>query len=146
YRVPTVAISLVAAVAGSAVALTIVSRDRLSRRSIVLGSLAMGGAIGAMHYIGMAAMRGPMMCHYSLSLVILSLVVAVTLSWLALWLMFYFRRTDAPSRSLKLIAAAVMGSGIACMHYTAMSAASFTSADAPPDTSWAVSVSRLAGA
>src|SRR6516162_7090076 len=80
YHVPTVAISLVAAVVGSAVALTIVSRDRLSRRSLVLGGLAMGGAIGAMHYIGMAAMRGPMMRHYSSGRVILSLVVAVALS------------------------------------------------------------------
>src|SRR5215472_5595260 len=108
YHVPTVAISLVAAVAGSAVALTIVSRDRLSRRSLALGSLAMGGAIGAMHYIGMAAMRGRMMTHYSSSLVILSLVVAAALSCLALWLMFYFRQTDIPSRWLKLMAAAAM--------------------------------------
>src|SRR5262245_49024058 len=45
YHIPTVAISLVAAVLGSAAALTIVSRDRLSRRSLALGSLAMGGAI-----------------------------------------------------------------------------------------------------
>src|SRR5262252_2835616 len=146
YHVPTVAISLVAAVAGSAVALTIVSRDRLSHRSLFLGGLAMGGAIGAMHYIGMAAMRGRMMTHYALNLVILSLVVAAAMSGLALWLMFYFRQTDTPSRWLKLTAAAVMGSGIACMHYTAMSAASFTSARTPPDTFWAVSVSELAAA
>jgi PAS domain S-box-containing protein len=144
YHVPIVALSLVAAIGGSAVALNIVSRDRLSLRPLILGSLAMGGAIGAMHYIGMAAMRGGMMCHFSAGLVILSLVVAVALSGLALWLMFYFRQADAPSGSLKLVAAAVMGSAIACMHYTAMSAASFTSAEMPRDTSWAVSVSRLA--
>jgi PAS domain S-box-containing protein len=144
YHVPTVALSFVAAVAGSVTALAIVSQDRLSQRSLALGGLAMGGAIGAMHYIGMAAMRGRMSCHYSSSLVVLSLVVAVTLSGLALWLMFYFRQTDIPSIWLKLIAAAVMGSGIACMHYTAMSAASFTPADTRPETVWAVNVSELA--
>jgi PAS domain S-box-containing protein len=144
YHVPTVALSLVVAAGGSAVALTIVSKISLSRRPLILGSVAMGGAIGAMHYIGMAAMRGRMMCHYAAGLVILSLVVAVALSGLALWLMFYFRQADAPPRSLKIIAAAVMGSGIACMHYTAMSAASFTPAEAPPDTFWAVRVSGLA--
>jgi len=144
YHVPTAALSLVVAVSGSAAALTIVSRDRLSRRSLALGSMAMGGAIGAMHYIGMAAMRGPMMSHYSPSLVILSLVVAAAMSSLALWLMFYFRQTDTPSRSLKFMAAVVMGAGIACMHYTAMSAASFTAGDTPSGTSWAVSVSKLA--
>src|SRR5215469_8176872 len=133
YHLPTVALSLLAAVSGSAVALTIVSRDQLPRGSLVLGSLAMGGGICAMHYIGMAAMRGPMMLHYSPGLVALSLVVAVLLSCLALWLMFYFRQANTPSRQantpsrsmLKLTAAVVMGSAIACMHYTAMSAASF---------------------
>src|SRR5215469_10499253 len=84
YHLPTVALSLLAAVSGSAVALTIVSRDQLPRGSLVLGSLAMGGGICAMHYIGMAAMRGPMMSHYSPGLVALSLVVAVLLSCLAL--------------------------------------------------------------
>jgi PAS domain S-box-containing protein len=144
YHVPTVAVSLVAAVIGSAVALTIVSRDCLSLPSLALGSLAMGGGIGTMHYIGMAAMRGRMMTNYSPSLVVLSLVVAVGLSCLALWLMFYFRRTDIPSKSLKILAAVAMGSAIACMHYTAMRATSFTAAEMSPDTSWAVSVSRLA--
>ena len=144
YHVPTVALALVAAVVGSAVALIIVSGARLSRRPLILGSLAMGGAIGAMHYIGMAAMRGGMVCHFSTGLVVLSLVVAVALSGLALWLMFYVRQADTASRSLKLIAAVVMGSAIACMHYTAMSAASFTPGEAPPDTFWTVSVSRLA--
>jgi PAS domain S-box-containing protein len=144
YHLPTVAISLFAAMSGSAVALTIVSRDRLSRGSLALGSLAMGGGIGAMHYIGMAAMRGPMMCHYSPGLVTLSVIVAVVLSCLALWLMFYFRQADSRSRWLKLTAAVAMGSGIAFMHYTAMSAASFTPANMAPDTFWTVSVSELA--
>jgi PAS domain S-box-containing protein len=145
YHLPTVAISLLAAVGGSAVALTIVSRDQLPRGSLVLGSLAMGGAICAMHYIGMAAMRGPM-CHYSPGLVALSVVVAVLLSCLALWLMFYFRQANTPSRPLKVTAAIVMGSAIACMHYTAMSAASFTPPNMVPDTFWTVGVSELAAA
>jgi PAS domain S-box-containing protein len=144
YHVPTVALSLFAAVGGAAVALTLVSRERLSRRSLVLGGLIMGSAIGTMHYIGMAAMRGQMMCHYSPTLVTLSVVVAVGFSGLALWLMFYFRQARTPSRWLKLAAAAVMGSGIACMHYTGMSAASFTAESMAPDTVRAVNVSELA--
>jgi NO-binding membrane sensor protein with MHYT domain len=46
YHVPTVALSLFAAVSGSAVALKIVSGEQLSRRSLVLGGLAMGGQSG----------------------------------------------------------------------------------------------------
>jgi PAS domain S-box-containing protein len=144
YHVPTVALSLIAAVSGSAVALTIVSGERLSHRSLALGGVVMGGAIGTMHYIGMAAMRGRMICHYSPTLVTLSLVVAVVFSCLALWLMFYFRQAQTPARWLKLVAAVVMGAGIACMHYTAMSAASFTPANMPPETFWSVGVSKLA--
>jgi PAS domain S-box-containing protein len=146
YHLPTVALSLFAAVGGSAVALIIVSRDRLPRYSLAMGGLALGSAIGTMHYIGMAAMRGQMMTHYSSGLVVLSIVVAVGFSCLALWLMFYFRFRQANTsfRWLKLTAAVVMGSGIACMHYTAMSAASFTPANMPPDTFWSLSVSELA--
>jgi PAS domain S-box-containing protein len=145
YHVPTVALSLVAAMGGSAVALVIVSRDRLSRQSLVLGGLAMGGAIGAMHYIGMAAMRGAMMSHYASAPVTLSLMVAAVFSCLALWLMFYFRQAAGARFWLKLMAAAVMGSGIACMHYTGMSAVWFTrSNEAPNETNMTVSVSELA--
>src|SRR5215469_605416 len=54
YHVPTVALSLVAAVVGSAVALIIVSGYRLARRPPTPRLPTMIGAIGAMHYIGMA--------------------------------------------------------------------------------------------
>ncbi|RZI57311.1 MAG: hypothetical protein EOP14_05050 [Pseudomonas sp.] len=51
------ALSWVAAVAVSAIALSIASRTRLSLGRWVFGSLAMGAGICSMHYIGMAAMH-----------------------------------------------------------------------------------------
>jgi PAS domain S-box-containing protein len=74
----------------------------------------------------------------------LSLIVAVTFSCLALGLMFYFRKPQHVSGWLKLVAAMVMGSGIASMHYTAMAAVTFTPSAMAMPTSNTVSVSELA--
>jgi PAS domain S-box-containing protein len=144
YHVPMVLLSLAASIVGAAVALLIVAGERLSLQQLSLGGLAMGGAIGTMHYIGMAAMRGHMMHHYAAPLVLLSILVAVAFSCLALGLMFYFGRPQHVSGWLKFLAAAVMGSGIASMHYTAMAAVTFTPSDMHMASSSTVSVSELA--
>lgn len=144
YHVPMVLLSLAASVLGAAIALLIVAGDKLSLQQLLLGGLAMGAAIGAMHYIGMVAMRGQMIHHYSAVLVLLSLIVAITFSCLALGLMFYFRKPQQIYGWLKFLAAIVMGSGIASMHYTAMAAATFTASDMATPMSSTVSVSELA--
>src|SRR5438093_11751227 len=64
YDWPTVLLSLLAAIFASAVALFIVSRQRMGWMRALIGSVIMGSGIAAMHYIGMAAMRLRGMCHY----------------------------------------------------------------------------------
>src|ERR1700691_5475650 len=59
YDWPTVLASLMAAILASAVALYVVSRQRMQVWSATFGSLFMGAGIAAMHYIGMEAMRVP---------------------------------------------------------------------------------------
>jgi C4-dicarboxylate-specific signal transduction histidine kinase len=80
----------------------------------------MGLGIAAMHYTGMAAMRGHAELSYDPLFVTLSLVIAIGASTVALWLAF--RTTDLGQ---KLVAAVVMGLAISGMHYTAMRAAIF---------------------
>src|ERR1700736_6605071 len=63
YDWPTVLLSLLAAILASAVALFVVSRHRMGVIRASLGSSFMGGGIATTHYIGMAAMRLPAMCH-----------------------------------------------------------------------------------
>src|ERR1700733_13894950 len=75
YDWPTVLLSLLAAVFASAVALIVVSRTHMGVPQALVGSVFTGGAIAAMHYIGMDAMRLPAMCHFALPLVILSVVL-----------------------------------------------------------------------
>jgi two-component system, sensor histidine kinase and response regulator len=128
YDWPTVLISLLAAVLASAVALFVVSRERMGLVQALGGSVLMGCGIAGMHYIGMEAMRLPAMCHYSAGLVTLSVFLAVAVSLVALWLTFYFRKETASWSWQKGASALVMGLAIPLMHYTGMAAANFTPA------------------
>jgi len=60
------------------------------------------------HYIGMAAMRLPAMCVYSPGLLTLSVVLAIVIGFVALWLAFHFR-DQSYMWGLKAISAVVMG-------------------------------------
>src|SRR3989449_11432731 len=57
YDWPTVLLSLLAAVFAAAVALFVVSRQRMGWLRALTGSAIMGSGIATMHYTGMAAMR-----------------------------------------------------------------------------------------
>jgi NO-binding membrane sensor protein with MHYT domain/nitrogen-specific signal transduction histidine kinase len=144
YDWPTVMWSLGAAIAASAVALTVVSRPKMGIAQALLGSALMGGGIAAMHYIGMAAMRMPAMCSYSPGLVGLSVVLAIVISLVALWLTFHFRRDHRTLSWRKSASAVVMGLAIPVMHYTGMAAMTLTpTTGAHGDLTHAISVSSL---
>src|SRR5271165_1434666 len=124
YHYPTVILSLMAAIAASAVALFTVSRERIGAASWVLGSLIMGTGITAMPYVGMMAMRLPAMMEYRWDLVGLSIFLAIVISFAALRLAFRSRHENKSTRD-KLISAVVMGAAIPLMHYTGMWACRF---------------------
>ncbi len=145
YDWPTVLLSLLAAVFASAVALFVVSRKAMDWIRALIGSAIMGGGISAMHYIGMAAMRLRAMCDYDPLLLTLSVVFAIAISLIALWLTFHFRE-DAKTKTSpwwRAGVATVMGGAIPVMHYTGMAAARFTPSSEVPDTTHAVSTSTL---
>jgi diguanylate cyclase (GGDEF)-like protein/PAS domain S-box-containing protein len=129
YHYPTVAVSLLAAIAASAVSLYTVSRERMRVSSCLAGSLVMGSGIAAMHYIGMAAMRLPAMMEYRWPMVGLSVVLAIVISLAALVLSFRAGQEKGASRR-KILSAIVMGSAIPMMHYTGMGAVRFYASDA----------------
>jgi NO-binding membrane sensor protein with MHYT domain/nitrogen-specific signal transduction histidine kinase len=144
YDWPTVVLSLIAAIVASAIALVVVSRPKMGLKRALLGSVLMGGGIATMHYTGMEAMRMPAMCTYSAGLVGLSVVLAIVISLVALWLTFHFRRDAAAWSWRKSASALVMGLAIPVMHYTGMAAVTFTpSAMMHEDLSHAISVSSL---
>jgi PAS domain S-box-containing protein len=143
YHWPTVLLSLLAAILASVVALGVVSRQKMGASRAVAGSVLMGASIASMHYIGMAAMRLPAICQFNSSLVAMSVVFAVLISFAALWITFHFRDEKKGVGWEKLAGAVVMGAAIPVMHYTGMAAASFTPSGTPADLSHAVSISTL---
>ncbi|HYE88129.1 MAG TPA: response regulator, partial [Vicinamibacterales bacterium] len=143
YDWPTVLLSLIAAILASAVALYVVSRHEMRLPQAALGSVFMGAGIAAMHYIGMAAMRLPAMHHYHAGLVTLSVVLAMVISLVALWLAFRSRDELHAALWQKIGSALVMGAAIPVMHYVGMSAASFTPSHVAPDLTYAVTITSL---
>ncbi|NOT08431.1 MAG: response regulator [Gemmatimonadales bacterium] len=133
YDMPTVVLSLVAAVAASAIALSVSSRKRMRLLHAMLGSLAMGAAIAGMHYTGMAAMRLSASLRYEPWIVALSIAVAVGVSFVALLLSFRHREDTRAGATLRKVASAlVMGAAIPSMHYIAMAAVGFLPNAATP--------------
>ncbi len=145
YYWPSVLLSMVAAVAASAVALFVVSRKTMGMTAAILGSLLMGSGIAAMHYIGMEAMRLPGMCMYSYPLVILSVAFAVVISFVAMWLTFGLRGQTATWSWQKSGSAVLMGLAISTMHYVGMAAVKFMpSSSVQWNHATAVSISTVA--
>ena len=125
YDWPTVLLSLFAAILASGVALFTVSRPTVSRGSMIVGGILMGGGIAAMHYIGMEAMRLPAMCMYTPWLVVVSIVLAIAISFVALQQAFRFRDTSASGGRRKFGSALLLGLAIPTMHYVGMAAVQF---------------------
>jgi diguanylate cyclase (GGDEF)-like protein/PAS domain S-box-containing protein len=142
YDVPTVVLSLLAAVVASGAALFTVSRARMNTSQLAIGSITMGSGIAVMHYVGMAAMRMQATVSYNVPIVLASVLLAMIISFVALVLAFR-NRAENQNSPRKFLSALVMGSAIPVMHYTGMSAAQFSPTSAPLDQTHAVSISSL---
>ncbi|OGT89238.1 MAG: hypothetical protein A2514_09960 [Gammaproteobacteria bacterium RIFOXYD12_FULL_61_37] len=119
-------LSMAPAVLASTLALSLISRPSISLGRLVSGGLLTGLGIGAMHYTGMAAMHLDGWVRYDLGLFLLSIVVAVALAILALWVKFKIsHRLAGPWSWGRFASAAIMGLAISGMHYTGMAAAYF---------------------
>ena len=130
YDFILVLISMLPAMLASGLVLFLVSRPAIDTLDLVGGSLCMGAGIATMHYSGMAAMKASANMHYDLTVVVISLFIAIAVSSIALFLTFKLRSEVLPKRGLKqFFGAVVMGSAISSMHYTGMSALSFKPKD-----------------
>ena len=96
-------------------------RPQLSPHLLALGGLLMGAGIGTMHYLGMAASSMTPYFGYDPLGFAISIVVAVVLAMLALWVRLGLQRHVLNNNYLTTaIAGLVMGLAITGMHYTAM--------------------------
>jgi two-component system, sensor histidine kinase and response regulator len=144
YDWPTVALSILAAILASAVALFVVTRARLTIAATAAGSILMGGGIATMHYVGMHAMRLPAMCVYSHGIVVLSVFLGVIISFAAIRLTFDVREQTSQWSWRKSRNALLMGLAIPVVHYVGMVGVTFFPAPLPDsDLRHAVSISGL---
>ena len=124
YSVPLVMLSVLMAVLASFVALQLTGRIQQASTTIgkslwlTSGSLAMGGGVWAMHFIGMLAFSLPCGISYDLMQTLASMVPGVLASAVALWAI------SRPAISLGnlLLSGILMGGGIGTMHYSGMAA------------------------
>ena len=128
YQVELTAVSILPAIAASWIALNLITREQLKLQQLIIGGVLVGAGIGTMHYAGMAAMEMAPLLRYNLAMFGLSILVAVSLAILSLWISFGLNHNKASmlSDNLKMaISSCVMGAAISGMHYTGMAAARF---------------------
>jgi len=116
--------SLVVPIAVTAVSFFAVGIRGLKPTTLGIGGLIMGLGIGAMHYMGMAAMTMHAELSYDRLWVGISFAIAIGSATVALWLSARSRRL-----LLQAVSAVVMGFAVAGMHYSAMAGARFTPLD-----------------
>jgi PAS domain S-box-containing protein len=121
YDLGLTLISLVLAIAITALGFLIVNRSNAGPLAVGLSGLVVGIGVAGMHYTGMAAMRMPADLRHDHLWVALSILIAIGAAVAALWLAFKH------SGFLQRLAASVaMGAAVSGMHYAAMRGAVFT--------------------
>jgi signal transduction histidine kinase/CheY-like chemotaxis protein len=123
YETPLVLVSILVAIVASYAALSLAgrvseSRGRAVAAWIVGGAIAMGSGIWAMHFVGMLAFRLPIPIAFDVPLTLVSLLLPILASSLALW---QVSRAELGWQRLA-VSAVLMGVGINAMHYTGMAA------------------------
>ena len=124
YTAGQVIVSVLLSIGASLAALSLSDRVRAatsvgSRRFwLTSGSVAMGVGIWSMHYLGMLALTLPVPIFYFWPAVLLSLLLAIAASSVALSVVS--RKTLTTRRLLG--GGLMMGAGIGAMHYTGMAA------------------------
>ncbi|MBF0382913.1 MAG: PAS domain S-box protein [Magnetococcales bacterium] len=130
YNPYTTALSMLPGVLAGIFSLHLISKNSDSWSSLLIGGVLFGGGIGVMHYWGMAAMQMEAFLRYDLKLFLLSIVVAVVLAVISLWVRFgIVKLLPAIENYAIFISSLVMGSAVSGMHYTAMEAAYFLKGD-----------------
>lgn len=123
YDAPLVIFSYVVAVVASYTVLDLVGRITTTRGRVqwlwlLFGAFAMGMGIWSMHFVGMLALSLPVPVAYNLYLVVLSMIVAMIASFIALYVV---GRNQLTLRRL-LGGGMLLAIGISSMHYIGMAA------------------------
>ena len=108
-------------------AFSILVKSQGSYKNLIICSILLGSGIGTMHYSGMAAMELAPLLRYDAIIFALSIVVAVGLSFIALFTRYHLTRLlpNLSQLQARAITAVILGSAVAGMHYMGMAATRF---------------------
>ncbi len=122
YEAPLVLLSVVVAILASYTAVSLAERVRHSHvtagRWVAGGAFAMGTGIWGMHFVGMLAFRLPIPLGYDLGITLLSWLLPIPVSAIALWQLGQARLSPAQLARCGIL----LGLGINAMHYVGMAA------------------------
>jgi PAS domain S-box-containing protein len=133
YDIGLTLLSLAIAVLSSGLAFHLASDPPVSLKQTVLGGLAMGTGIAAMHYSGIMAMELDAKIRFQPGLFSLSVVIAISASTAALRIVnrLASEKDFFHNHHLKVGGALILGGAISGLHYIVMAAVQFTSTTAP---------------
>ena len=112
YSVPLTVLSLACAIAGCLLAFTLAVRGQPDGRCVAVGGIVLGAAIGAMHFVGMMALRPDGIVTFAPAGVVIALAVGAGCGVAALWAV----------RNRQLAAGAGLAAvAVVLLHFIAMS-------------------------
>jgi two-component system sensor histidine kinase/response regulator len=124
YNPFLVSFSILVAIISSVLALQVAGLSRQTDRThlrqfaLISGSLALGGGIWSMHFIGMLAVQVGVHIHYDPLVTLASIIPSIFASWVALQML-----ANERIEILQLIVGGTLvGAGIGAMHYSGMMA------------------------
>jgi diguanylate cyclase (GGDEF)-like protein/PAS domain S-box-containing protein len=143
YHYPTLALGLLAAIFATTVGLLFASRERKGIAHSIAASIAVGGAIAAIPFLGIVSIRVPARIEYRRGLAAVSAILAVVIFLLILRLAFKVVQVKRPELSGKIVSAMVVGATIALMPSLSLWAVRFHASPGPVDLAHTVVRSSL---
>ena len=92
---------------------------------LIFGGATLAAGVCIMHYVGMVAMKFPGYMKWNIGIVVLSVVIAMTVSVVGLWILFRFLALYPTREIFRIISAAVIAVAVCSMHYTGMYGAKY---------------------
>ena len=136
----SLAVSLMASFTGLSLTRGISALPATQRKTrVAMAAVALGGGIWSMHFVAMLGLTLPILFYYDALITLISALVAILMVGVALLVLHFLPRT----RRTVTAAGAIVGLGIAAMHYIGMSGIQLCTAVYTPAglaLAWAASV------
>jgi len=119
-------LSMIIAITVAFFAFLVTRSKKFNMRRVAFAAVFLGIAISGMHYTGMAAMEMDGDIRYIPSFFVLSIVIGILASGVAMSIIYYLGHYHEKGKTLWVVLAAlVMGAGVSGMHYMGMTATVF---------------------